>query len=338
MVERDDGVRAGLGEVLQAAHLQAVEGAEEDREEVAERARRQGAEDRDAGRRCWPAARPARMRHRDAGASAAPPPTSAPADHEGGGEHVDGGDHARAPVGAGPGLHGREGRDDEEAARDRKPREVDRDAPARAGRARKARAPSARHRPAPRRRSRRPRSSPKAPMRKAADGRRQEHDAAAARARTASPEPSAMPIEKTARRAVTTSSVPPSTFFTSGGSSESVTAPTSQNQDTITPPRQSRRIRPEVLQQRVGRAQDVGIDSADPARPRRSRDHEARGPAQHGEADEQAAERGRVAARRPRHSRRRWCRAGSRGRSRPRRARCRRAAPRARGGPAGCRT
>ena len=48
--------------------------------------------------------------------------------HEGGIEHVDGGDHARAAVGAGPGLHRREQRHDEQAARDRKPGEIDREA------------------------------------------------------------------------------------------------------------------------------------------------------------------------------------------------------------------
>ena len=43
VVERDDRVRPGLVEVLDALHLEAVEGAEQDREEVAERAGRQGA-------------------------------------------------------------------------------------------------------------------------------------------------------------------------------------------------------------------------------------------------------------------------------------------------------
>ena len=48
----------------------------------------------------------------------------------------------------------------------------------------------------------------------------------------ARPEPTAMPTEKTARRTVTTSSVASSRFLTSGGRSDSVTAPTSQNQLT----------------------------------------------------------------------------------------------------------
>ncbi len=48
-------------------------------------------------------------------------------DHEGGIEHVDGGDDAGAVVGAGPGLHRRERRHDEQAARDREAGKVDGD-------------------------------------------------------------------------------------------------------------------------------------------------------------------------------------------------------------------
>ncbi len=40
------------------------------------------------------------------------------------------GDHARPAVGAGPGLHGGEDRHDEQAARDREPGEIDREAQA----------------------------------------------------------------------------------------------------------------------------------------------------------------------------------------------------------------
>ena len=56
----------------------------------------------------------------------------------------------------------------------------------------------------------------------------------------ASPEPSAMPTENTASSSVTTVSVPLSALFTSTGSSDSTTTPTSQNQLTITEPRHSR--------------------------------------------------------------------------------------------------
>ncbi len=56
----------------------------------------------------------------------------------------------------------------------------------------------------------------------------------------ARPEPIAIAIEKTARNTVTTSSVPPSTVFTSGGISDSATAPTSQNQLVTRPPHHRR--------------------------------------------------------------------------------------------------
>ena len=51
-----------------------------------------------------------------------------------------------------------------------------------------------------------------------------------AASQAARPEPTAMEMEKIARHAVTTSSLPPNAPFTSGGISESATAPTSQNQ------------------------------------------------------------------------------------------------------------
>ncbi len=56
----------------------------------------------------------------------------------------------------------------------------------------------------------------------------------------ARPEPIAIEIEKIARNTVTTSSVAPSMVFTSGGISESTTAPTSQNQLVTRPPHHSR--------------------------------------------------------------------------------------------------
>jgi hypothetical protein len=57
----------------------------------------------------------------------------------------------------------------------------------------------------------------------------------------ARPEPTATAIENTARNSVTTSSVPPSTFLTSGGMIDSTTAPTSQNQLVTSAPHHSRR-------------------------------------------------------------------------------------------------
>ena len=53
-------------------------------------------------------------------------------------------------------------------------------------------------------------------------------------------EPTAMPMAKTARHSVTTPSVPPTTSLTSAGSSDSTTAPASQNQDTMIMPSHSR--------------------------------------------------------------------------------------------------
>ena len=49
-----------------------------------------------------------------------------------------------------------------------------------------------------------------------------------------------MPIANTARQSVTTPSLPPTTSLTNAGSSDSTIAPTSQNQETIIMPSQSR--------------------------------------------------------------------------------------------------
>ena len=62
-----------------------------------------------------------------------------------------------------------------------------------------------------------------------------------AESQAARPEPTATATENTARNMVTTSSVPPSTVFTSGGRSDSTTAPTSQNQLVTSAPHQIRR-------------------------------------------------------------------------------------------------
>ena len=53
-------------------------------------------------------------------------------------------------------------------------------------------------------------------------------------------EPTAMPMAKIARQSVTTPSLPPTTSLTTAGSSDSMTAPTSQNQETMIMPSQSR--------------------------------------------------------------------------------------------------
>src|ERR1700731_3678039 len=58
--------------------------------------------------------------------------------------------------------------------------------------------------------------------------------------RAASSEPMATPIAKTSIKSVLTFSIPPMTWVTTGASSDSVTAPASQNQQTINVPSQMR--------------------------------------------------------------------------------------------------
>ena len=112
----------------------------------------------------------------------------------------------------------------------------------------------------------------------------------------ASSEPTAIAIEKIARYAVTTSSVAPSTVFTSGGISDSTTAPTSQNQLVTRPPHHSRLSIHRSLQQRAGRARDVGIDAQVGRALAGARDQQARDPAQQREHHDQRAEHRRVVA------------------------------------------
>ena len=75
-----------------------------------------------------------------------------------------------------------------------------------------------------------------------------------AESHAARPEPTATATENTARNMVTTSSVPPSTVFTSGGSSDSTTAPTSQNQLVTSAPHHSRWSLAQMPQQPAGGA------------------------------------------------------------------------------------
>ena len=116
----------------------------------------------------------------------------------GGVEHVDGRDHAGAAVGAGPGLHRGEGRHDEQAAGDGEAGEIDRDVDAAAGARRSPVAVEVR-RSASRRQVDQPRSM--ANRRRAARapssvGSRMMRPAAS---QAASPEPTAIAIEKIAR-------------------------------------------------------------------------------------------------------------------------------------------
>ena len=112
MVERDDGVRSRLREVLRAPDLKPVDGPEQDGEKVAEGAGRHGAADRE--RRGEAGAADDEEKARGAEAGLLQHGDREPAgDHEGGVEDVDGRHHAGAPVGARPGLHGGEGRNNE---------------------------------------------------------------------------------------------------------------------------------------------------------------------------------------------------------------------------------
>ncbi len=195
--------------------------------------------------------------------------TMVPADHEGGVEHVDAGDDAGAPVGAGPGLHRGEGRHDEQAAGDGETGEIDRHAQAAARREHVADAGRRRSRAARRRWPSRDRArtapSSTAPT---SVGRITMRPAESQAAR---PEPTATAIENIARNAVTTSSLPPITVLTSGGSSDSTTMPTSQNQLVTSAPHHSRRSARRWRSSRRGGGDDVERDLQIAARPRRPR-------------------------------------------------------------------
>src|SRR5882757_7419631 len=68
-----------------------------------------------------------------------------------------------------------------------------------------------------------------------------------------------MPMAKIARHIVTTPSVPPMTPLTSAGSSDSTTAPTSQNQDTITMPSHSSGSAYSVFKRRTVEVQGLAV-------------------------------------------------------------------------------
>ena len=72
--------------------------------------------------------------------------------------------------------------------------------------------------------------------------------------RAASIEPMATPIAKTSMKSVLTFSMPPMTWVTTGASSDSVTAPASQNQQTINVPSQ---MRLSVLVSRISASVEV---------------------------------------------------------------------------------
>ena len=293
VIERDDDVGAGFGEVVDALHLDPEQRAVDDRERVAERARRHGAADGDRHQQAADAEQQEQVRGRHAGGLQQRDDQRARG-HEGGIEHVDGGHHPRAAVGAGPGLHRREHRHDEQAARDREPGQVDRqtDAAPRAEQREKARKIGDR-RDAPWSTSRdraRTRRAGTAPI---TVGSRMMRPAASQAAR---PEPIAIEIEKTARQVVTTSSSPPSTFFTSGGINERATAPTSQNQLVTIAPHSRRRSSRRYFSRPDGGGEDIALHDEIGRRLPGARDEQARAPAHQREHDHQRGELDRVAA------------------------------------------
>ena len=79
------------------------------------------------------------------------------------------------------------------------------------------------------------RSSPNTPMNRAPTGTTPRLGLSL-EARAARPEPTAMPTTKTIRQAVTSFWLPPRASFTMDGSIDSMTAPTTQNHETMTAP------------------------------------------------------------------------------------------------------
>ncbi len=126
MVHRDDGVVAGLGDVLQAGDFEPVEGAEDDREQIVQPARRHAAGDEHGDDQIGDADEDEEQRHAQAERLQHAEDDGAH-HHEGGVEHIDRGDDAGAMIGTGPGLQRREGRDDEQAAGDGEAGEIDGD-------------------------------------------------------------------------------------------------------------------------------------------------------------------------------------------------------------------
>ena len=115
MVERDDSVGSGRVEIVDTLDLHPEQRAVENGERIAQRARGHGAADRDRHHEARSAEQDEQLRRRHAHRLQHGHDHRA-AGHERGIEHVDRGHHARATIGAGPGLHRRKGRHDEEPA------------------------------------------------------------------------------------------------------------------------------------------------------------------------------------------------------------------------------
>ena len=105
-----------------------------------------------------------------------------------------------------------------------------------------------------------------------------------------------MAIEKIARNAVTTSSLPPRPFLTSVGSTDSITAPTSQNQLTTMPPHHSRGLALSSPSRRNVEARIFGLILRSGARASGRRNEARRRPAAEREHHHHAGEGRRIAA------------------------------------------
>ncbi len=293
MVEGDDGVRPRLLEVLDAPHLEPVEGPEHDRQAsrkaLVGRTRRMAIP---ASRLAMPTIRNWPAEDRPAFCRSARPDG---AEHDQRrGEHVRGGDDPGAALLRRPGLERGEGRHDEQGRR-RRPAARSRGRSGR--RARRSGNRGRRSRRGAARRSRRTwaRSRETRPMISAATGVGS-ITIRPAQSQEARPEPSATPTENIASKAVTTDSSPPKVPFTSAGRRARTTAPMSQNQLVMSPFRHSRAYPRRVAHQAARRAQHVAVDRQGGRRLAGPRDQQARQPAQDGEAHDDEPE-----GMRPRH-------------------------------------
>ena len=125
VVQRDDGVRPRLGEIVEPRHVHPVEAAQDHRQEVAEAAGRQGAEDPPGREEVRQAQHAEELGCGQAGELQGEGGERA-RHHEAGRQDVDGPDVARPVLGGAPHLDGGEDRHDEQPARDGDHEQVDR--------------------------------------------------------------------------------------------------------------------------------------------------------------------------------------------------------------------
>ena len=129
VVQRDDRVGAGLGDVVDAHDFEAVDDAEDDRREIAQRVGRKNPEDPHRGGQRADAERGEDHSDRPSRPLLQAGDGERAHRHEQRRHHVDASDDAGAMVGRRPRLDGGERRHDEEAATHRQQHQVDADAP-----------------------------------------------------------------------------------------------------------------------------------------------------------------------------------------------------------------